>query len=244
MRPKLLFIFVALLCAVEWSRAATNDFFARGLTAAQAGNFSEAATNFETSVKMEPSSGALLNLGIAQWQSGRAGAAILAWERAAWIDPLDANVRQNLKFARLVAQVEAPELRWYETLSTWLPANAWLWIAGASLWLMAAALVLPRVFRWKKTGGQQILTALGGGIFIFAVVASFGVVSRTDIGFVLKKNTPLRLTPTSGSELISSLPAGEPVRRVKLRGNYLFIRTPMAAGWIERQQVELVNETD
>ncbi len=190
----------------------------------------------------QPSSGALVNLGIAEWQRGRAGAAMLAWERAVWIDPFDERAQQNLKFARSVAQVDAPELRWHETVSTWLPGNGWLWVAGAGLWLAAGALVLPRVFRRKKSGGLQMLVALGAGFFIFALVANVGVVSRTDIGFVLRKNTPLRLTPTGGSELISLLPAGEPVRRVRSRGNYFFIRTPMAAGWVERGQVGMVNE--
>ncbi len=224
------------------SHAATDDFFADGLMTARAGNFAEAAAAFEIELKRQPSSGALVNLGIAEWQRGRAGAAMLAWERAVWIDPFDERAQQNLKFARAVAQVDAPELRWHETVSTWLPGNWWLWVAGAGLWLAAGALVLPRVFRRKKSSGLQMLVALGAGFFIFALVANVGVVSRTDIGFVLRKNTPLRLTPTGGSELISMLPAGEPVRRVRSRGNYFFIRTPMAAGWVERGQVGMVNE--
>ena len=141
-----------------------------------------------------------------------------------------------------LAQLDAPELRWHEKVSAWLPGNWWLWVAGAGLWLAAGALVLPRVLRWQKSGGLQMLVAFGVVVFIFALVANVGVVSRTDIGFILKKNTPLRLTPTGGSELISTLPAGEPVRRVKERGNYFFIRTSMAAGWVERGQVGLVNE--
>ena len=232
----------ALLWFAPNVHAATNVFFANGLVAARAGNFPDAAAAFECELKSQPSSGGLVNLGGVEWQRGRAGAAILAWERAAWIDSFDESVKQNLKFARAVAQVDAPELRWHEQLSTWLPGNWWLWMAGAGLWLAAGALVLPRVFRRKKSGGQQMLVAFGVVVFIFALVANIGVVSRTDIGFVLKKNTPLRLTPTGGSELISTLPAGEPVRRVKVRGNYLFIRTPMAAGWVEQGQVGFVNE--
>ncbi len=233
---------LVLIFTAHLGLAATNDFFANGLAVARAGNYSEAVTAFELEVQRQPSSGALVNLGIAQWQQGRAGAAMRAWERAAWLDPFDARAQQNLKFARAVAQVDAPELRWHEKVSTWLPGNWWLWLAGAGLWLAAGALVLPRVFRRKKSGGQQMLVAFGVIIFIFALVANVGVVSRTDIGFVLKKNAPLRLTPTGGSELISTLPAGEPVRRVKVRGNYFFIRTPMTAGWVERGQVGMVNE--
>ena len=218
-----------------------NDF-AAGVTAIQSGKFPEARTVFENEINQRPSSGALVNLGIIEWQSGRAGAAILAWERAAWIDPLDASARQNLKFAREVAQVETPELRWFETASTWLPPNAWVWLAGAGLWLAVGALVLPRVLRWKKSGWQQTLAAFGLCAFLFSLTANVGVVSRTDIGFVVRKNVSLRLTPTAGSELLSALSPGEPVRRLKSRGNYFFIRTPLATGWVERGQVGFINE--
>jgi hypothetical protein len=66
------------------------------------------------------------------------------------------------------------------------------------------------------------------------------VVSRTEIGFVLKKNAPLLLTPTREAEVVSTLNAGEPARRLRTRGDYFFIRTAFAAGWISREQFGLV----
>lgn len=242
MRRHCFMLCLILLARPELSHATMDDSFARGVAAAQAGDFSGAASDFERELKQQPSSGAFVNLGIVEWQRGHAGAAILAWERAAWIDPFDVRAGQNLKFAQAVAQVDGPELRWFEKTSTWLPPNAWVWLAGASLWLAVGMLVLPRVFRWRRSGWQQSLAALGFCVFILSVTASFGVVSRTDIGFVIKKNAPLKLTPTNGGEVISTLPAGEPVRRVKARGNYLFIRTTMSAGWIERTQIGMINE--
>ena len=224
------------------AHAETGDFFANSLAAAQTGNFSEAATAFEKSAHAQPSSGALVNLGIAEWQRGSAGAAIRAWEQARWIDPFDPRAVQNLTFARAVAQVEPPELRWFEQASTWLPPNAWLWLAGASLWLAVGALVLPRVWRWKKPGGPPMLVALGFCVFIFSLTANFGVAGRTDIGFVVKKNAPLQLTPTRGGEIISTLAAGEAARKEKTRGNYFFIRTATAAGWVARESFGLINE--
>jgi hypothetical protein len=101
-------------------------------------------------------------------------------------------------------------------------------------------LTLPRFFRWRKAGWQQTLAALAAGVFLLGMTANLGVVSRTEIGFVLKKNAPLLLTPTREGEVISTLTAGEPARRLRTRGNYLFIRTTGAAGWIERGQFGLV----
>jgi tetratricopeptide (TPR) repeat protein len=237
-----LIFWAAIYSTVEIGHAATtNDFFAQGVQLIHTQQFPEAAQAFEKSAQQQPADGTLLNLGIAEWQRGRAGAAILAWEQAQWVDPFDSRAAANLKFARDVAQLDTPQLKWFEAASTWLPANAWVWLAGASLWLAVGALVLPGIFRARKTGWHQALAALGFGLFLFCLTANFGVVSRTQIGFVLKKSTPLLLTPTSTGEVISTLNAGEPARKLRKRGNYFFIRTEFGSGWIDRKQFGLIN---
>ena len=239
--PRCCVVLAALICAGSLSQAAaTNDFFAQGKELSRAGQFPEAAIAFDNSFKAKPAAGTLVNLGLAEWQRGHAGAAILAWEQARWIDPFDARAEANLKFARQVAQVDAPQLKWFEAESTWLPPNVWVWFAGASLWLAVGALVLPGIFRWPKAGWQQTLAALAFGFFLFSLTANIGVVSRTQIGFVLKKNALLLLTPTRESEIILTLSAGTPARGLRARGNYLFIRAAGESGWIEQSEFRRV----
>ena len=233
---------LALFFAVNFAGAATEDFFAQGVAAYQAGQFPEAAAAFQKSAQTQPAAGTFINLGLAEWQRGHAGSAILAWEKARWIDPFDRRAAENLKFARAVAQVDEPQLKWFETASTWLPPNAWVWLAGGGLWLAVGALVLPRFFRRRKAGWQQWLAALGFGVFLFSLTANLGVVSRTNTGFILSKDTPLRLTPTREAEVISTLTAGEPARRLRARGNYLFIRTSSEAGWVEQSAFGQVSQ--
>jgi tetratricopeptide (TPR) repeat protein len=221
-------------------RAATNDWFEQGVALSRAGQFPEAAAAFEKAVAAGPSTGALVNLGLAEWQRGHGGAAILAWEQAKWLDPFDARAIANLEFARQVAQVEAPPLKWFEMVSTWLPPNAWVWLAGATLWLAVGWLLLPGIFRQRKAGWHQLLAALAFGVFLFSLTANVGVVSRTQIGYVLKKNAPLRLTPTHGGEVVATLAAGEPVRQLRTRGKYTLVHTSGAAGWLETGEFQLV----
>ena len=223
------------LLAANFAGAATDDFFAQGTKAYQAGQFPEAAAAFQKSAQTQPAVGTLVNLGLAEWQRGHAGAAILAWEKARWLNPFDPRAEGNLKFARAVAQVDEPQLQWFETASTWLPPNAWVWLAGASLWLAVGTLVLPGIFRRRKADWQRTLAALALGVFLFSLTANFGVISRTQIGLVVERKAPLRLTPTREAEVVVILTAGEPARKLRTRGNYFFIRTASAAGWIDQK---------
>ena len=233
-------LMLALVCALEVSHAATNDWFTQGLELERGGDSVGAAGAFLNAAQVQPASGTFVNLGLAEWNRGHAGTAILAWEQARWVDPYDGRATANLKFARQVAEVEAPQLNWYESASAWLPPNAWVWISGVSLWLAVGALVLPRVLRRDKRGWHQTLAAIGFGAFVFSMTANLGVVSRTDIGFVIKKTAPLLLTPTHEGEEVSSLDAGEPARRLRTRGDFYYIQTASASGWIDKSQFGMV----
>lgn len=230
------------LCVLHWHWAAAQNTFKEGVEVYQAGEFAKAAQAFREVAAREPASGTLQNLGNAEWQVGRAGEAILAWERALWVNPFDRNARNNLRFARAARQLDSPQLKWYEAAATWLPANWWAWIAGGSLWLVVGMTTLPGILRWRKATWQQAVAAVGLGVFLVSLPAHFGALTRTRIGFVLEKNTPLRLTPTAEAEAVTRLAAGEPARWVRAKGNYVFIRTVRNAGWIERGKFGLVCE--
>ncbi len=237
----MLFILLWLWTAVIARAAGTNDLFAQGLALSRTGEFPAAATAFEKSARQHPAAGTLVNAGLAEWQRGRAGMAILAWEQARWMNPFDARAAGNLKFARAVAEVEEPDLAWYETASMWLPGNAWPWLAAVSLWATVGFLVLPGIMRWRKSGWHQALAAVAFGVLLFSLVANYGVLSRTDVGFVLRKNAPLFLTPTKQADQVSTLTAGEPARVLRTRGNYYLIRTAFGVGWIAKEEFGLVN---
>lgn len=229
-----------LSLTVRAGTAVAADSFSAGMTAYEAGDFDRAATFFADSADAQPASGTFLNLGNAEWKRDRTAGAILAWERTLWLNPHDKHAKNNLALARDVAQLESPQLAWHEIASTWLPATAWVWIAVGSLWLTGAMLVLPGIFRARKASWHQAVAALGLGVFILSLPANLGVITRSGIGFITAMETPLRLTPTSNAETVTRLAAGEPVRWVRSRGNYSFIRTSHAEGWIERGELELI----
>jgi len=216
-----------------------QDLFQTGVTAYRDGNYAQAAEAFSQSIALQPASGALQNLGNAEWQRHRTGAAVLAWEQALWLDPFNQSARQNLRYARKNAQLEAPDLAWYEVISTWLPVNWWAWIAGVSLWLSIGVVLLPGILRRRKATWHQAIAAVGLMVFLLSVPAHFGVETRSRIGFVLQKDTPLRLTPTLEAQAVTRLAAGEPARRVRVRGNYVLIRNGRVLGWVEQDRFGL-----
>lgn len=226
---------IALHC-----RGSTESLFQDGLEAYQTGQFATAAKEFRESAAMQPAAGTLVNLGVVEWRRGRPGPAILAWEKALWVDAFDQRARDNLRFGRTVAGVDEPRLRWYEVASTWLPTNSWGWITAGGLWLALGMFLLPGILRWRRAGWQQVLAALGLCAFLLSLPAQLGVLTRARVGFVLGKKTPLRLSPTVESETITVLGAGEPVRQLRRRGGYVFVQTENSTGWVEREDIGLI----
>ena len=235
-------IFGLLLFSFCLSSQATSaeTFFRQGTSAYGAGDYAQAASAFRQAVAIQPASGTLQNLGNAEWQAGRSGAAILAWEQALWLDPFNQAARADLRFARKAAQLEVPELSWCEVVSTWLPMNWWAWIAGLSLWLAVGMGMVPGILRARKAAWHQALAAFGLAVFLLCVPAHLGIETRSRLGFVLTQNTPLRLTPTQEAQYLTRLPAGEPARVERTRGDFLLIRTNRALGWIEKDQFEAI----
>jgi tetratricopeptide (TPR) repeat protein len=220
-----------------------DALFQTGVTAYRAADYSVAAQAFRQSVTLQPASGALQALGNAEWQQRRIGDAILAWEQALWLDPFNESARQNLRFVRKTAQLEAPELAWYEVISSWLPVGWWAWIAGCSLWLAVGMVLLPGILRRRKATWHQAIAAVALMVFLLSIPALFGVQTRARIGFVLQEDTPLRLTPTAEAQSITRLAPGEPARSVRARGRYLLIRTNRTIGWVEQAQFGLTCPT-
>jgi tetratricopeptide (TPR) repeat protein len=209
------------------------------VAAYRAADYPGAALAFRQSAALEPSSGALQDLGNAEWQCRRAGEAILAWEQALWLDPFNDAARNNLRYARKADQIEAPELAWYEVISTWLPVKWWAWIAGGSLWLAVGMGALPGLLRQRKATWHQATAALALMVFLLSIPALFGVQTRARIGFVLAKDTPLRLTPTHEAQPLTRLAAGDPARKIRTHGQYVLVRTSRAVGWVEQAQFGL-----
>lgn len=231
----ILMVWVALASTATGTTNAVDDVFAGASQAYIAGDFFNAANLFRDEARRQPAPGTLQNLGNAEWRAGRTGPAILAWEQALWLNPRDADARNNLEFVRNKTNLEAPYLSWFEACSAWLPFNAWVWIASVSLWAAVGFLVLPGVCRLPRADWHQALAAASVAILVLSIPAMVGVHSRAKIGFVLPTEAPLHLTPTTDAQVLTKLPGGEPARLLDKYDGFVLVRTHYMDGWLRQE---------
>lgn len=236
-----LLVLAALLgTRVTLQGAAADALFRYATNAYYAGEYVQAAGAFAQAASLCPAAGTLQNLGNAEWEQGHTAGAVLAWEQALWLDPFGRAAHENLRLARRSAQLESPDLAWYEVVSSWLPPNWWAWVTGVSLWSAIGASMVPGILRWRKAAWHQAIAAFGLAIFLLSVPANFGVSSRARLGFIMMKDAPLRLTPTAEAQFIARLSAGEPARVEHWRDDYLLIHTRHATGWVRQNEFRLI----
>jgi hypothetical protein len=118
--------------------------------------------------------------------------------------------------------------------------NCWGWMASLSLWLAVGLGLLPGLLHWHKVAWQQAVAAFVLVVFLLSLPALLGVDTRSRIGFVLQKDTPLRLTPTDDAQYITRLAAGEPARLERTHGHFCLVRTNRALGWVVQEQFGLI----
>jgi len=215
---------------------AVDERFRKANAGYAAGDFAEAVYDLRELVNEGRfASGALHNLGNAEWKVGRHGYAVLAWERAHSLNPFNRNTEANLRFARQTARMEAPTFAWHERYSTLLPGDWWLVIACAGLWGGVALLTLPRLLGWRRADWHQGVAAALLALFLLSGPALIGLWKRARLGVVLEDETPLRLTPTREAETLTKLPAGEMARVERERGEYFYVRAEGdRAGWLRK----------
>ena len=228
--------------AIQLATCGQNNSIQQGNAAYAAGNVDAAAKLFANEIKLASSAEAWSNWGNAEWQRGDHAAAVLAWERARWINPTDTNAAANLRFARSSASLNVPPLRWWESFSNFLSPNAWAWLAAESFWLVIlVAVVLPMTLRWRRSAWSQSLAAFGLGFFLLALTGAYGVQTRARLVVVTAPAATLLQAPAAHAPVASKLNAGDVARTEFVRGDYVFVRTGTGDfGWLDKSQLHFI----
>lgn len=157
---------VALLGAVSIAPAQTPEtIFNEANAAYEDGRYEEAAKGYRSLLRYRINDARVeYNLGNAEFRKGNLGQAILHYERARRLAPVDQEIRGNLEYARSLCfdRVEAPRpaaiVRWFHTVQNHLGPDRQAWIALSLIWL-AAGLVAwcgSRRGGWNRVHGWLI----------------------------------------------------------------------------------------
>ncbi len=254
------FVFLCLLCALalcasaEVNQDAAHAIFEQATVAYNNGDFEQAVELWQGLVDQGLSSVELeFNLGNAWYRRGELGEAILHWERALLIAPLDREVRANLELARtglvdeLPPTVRLPLWDWLDRLFLLLPRDLPWWIFSLGLAFASLALVRrPWLPGGRLNSFHRIL--LPSGLTLVLLALGF-LLMRADLagqrnrGVILVDKVVVQAAPSEGATNLFDLHEGTVValgRRSESAG-WQQLRLPDGReGWCSLEALEAI----
>jgi len=224
----------------ETARASTEDTERRAVDAYEHRQFTQSSDQFAELVRRSPSDIDLLaNWGTAAWSAGDTVHAVIGWQRAARLDPLDASLQEHLSLLPPSARggladvplVPVPELA-VGALATW--------ILG---WVCVAFIGRAKTHRTalRFTGIALLCLSLAAG-----AAAWYGrtLLSSEGLAVVVRPET-LHIAQGSDADALGGVATGDVVRTLELRDEWQHIvHADGRNGWLPAQRlVSLLDST-
>lgn len=191
------------------------------------------------------------NLGIAYYQAGHLGQAILQHEKALRLAPWDREIRLNLELLRSEQTDGLAPLPPFIVKEVWqqlaarLSPNAWLIVAILLAWLAAAGFALwlfSKIRQRKRLGfwlgcGLAVLCLLPWGLAQSRQVE----LARQDRGIVIGPEFPVYVAPGLDADVELTVHDGLWVRLLdEFEGWYKIELVDGRQGWIQQDALELI----
>ncbi len=244
---KLLILILGVVFSLSLSVAQSADsLWVNSNNEFEAGNFTEAARGYEALLEMgERNWEVHYNLGAAYFKGGELGLAILNYERALRLDPMNEDVEYSLRVANThtVDRIESvPQfflIDWLSAVRDTMRPNAWTVVLIVLIALTLVAVVLKRVrgTSWTLT---ITLGAVALLVFFFAQ-SSYNRVKGENDAVVLNTAAVVRSSPSpSGNELFV-LHEGTKVRLLEENDTYSEVSIDSGSkGWILNSDIEKI----
>ncbi len=176
------------------------------------------------------------NLGIAYYQSGDTGRAVLHLERALRQGFGSTATREILSVVRQSEGIAPPRYTVLQRLARSLPEGLWMVLVFCSFW---SSLVLGVYFYLlvKRQSLYRDVAILSALVFGFSCVACVGLSQDQHHGVLLGNPVGLKVVPTTESEAFLMLKSGEMARYLKRNNHYVFVETSGGVrGWVPESQ--------
>ncbi len=225
--------------------------FDRANEAYAAGRYSEAVEGYLELARLGVEDPRLeYNLGNALFKAGRIGPAILHWERARKLDPIDRDIAANLAYARSLIEdrVEVPaaatSVRLVRALQDRVGPDRHA-IAVVVLW-WAVALLIAWAFSRPGRWTARIGWALASGLLAITLVAcswwfTWQRVDGREQAVVVAPAADVRAGPGENNATLVTIHEGLTVRVRQLRDGWVQVTLPDGLnGWIRQDLVGIV----
>ena len=208
-------------------------------------DYAGAAAAYQAALSEGPSAVVLYNLGNAEFKAGQMGRAILAYRRARYLAPRDADILSNLAFARSyradkTMAAPGPLARAFDQVfhalshreSTTLAAFGFLLAAlGLGWWIV------------RRGAAAIVAASLFAALALFALVTQFVWKAEIDArpAAVIVPEVNALSGPSDDAKEILLLHDGSEVSVREVRGDYVLAQLPGGGGgWIRRDALERV----
>jgi tetratricopeptide (TPR) repeat protein len=223
--------------------SAESALFEEGLAAYQQGDLANSVSSWEELSRNESKVPALwYNLGNAYLQQGFWGRAIVAYERALWLDGSAEDVRENLTLARRKASEAVSRPLRGEPIQAPIVSEAaaqQTMLVGVFLFWLSLGFYLVR--RLRQGIQQQYLTVAVLGLLIAGIGAFWSWQAEVPRGraIVIRKEAQVHRGAIETSELVYSLGEGDSVLVEEHRAGWARVRGPqLAEGWVRESELE------
>lgn len=207
-----------------------SDAFALGSTAYAGGDFLRAERHFADAAQAAPGSAAAwANLGTSAFLAHDTASAVLGWQRALRLEPMNGELRA------LLDRIRAPQESGYAVVPP-VPGAVAV-VAALLIWLTGWGLTARQCWRKRPAWRVAVVTMIVGG----AALAAAWDVERRLAGVnlvVVAEPAPLRALPTLGAESGATPMVGEVAEVVERRGVWAHIHLDGGRdGWMPAERI-------
>jgi len=224
--------------------AEATDYFRKGNEAYEKGSFDEAASAYQTAEEFGVSNARLFyNHGNALFRLHQLGPAILYYEKARKLSPLDPDIQFNLRFAQAQVADKIPEpeanslTRILWNIHAIYPLRSGVWAAFALFALIfaaaSAALFLTSFLRWLSTAAA-VLALLALLAFSPSLLYKIHQQENEVYGIVLQPAVDMLSGPGENYQVLAKVHEGTRFEIVEQRGEWLSVKLANGKGGFVR----------
>jgi len=186
------------------------------------------------------SAAGLYNLGNAYMRQGKAGMAVLNYERANLLSANDPDIDANLSYVRTSLHLPAPSRSTFERLARCASPIALFWIGVIGLAIVGVSALAARLSS-RHTWLRRVAGVVGMSMLGLSACNAVALWPLMHEGVVITGATPVRVSPVPMGDSLFLLPEAETVSITAEHEGFFLVQTHAGrTGWVSRANVAAV----